>query len=206
MQNFSGEERNVVDFSATLSPSSHEITELLIRWGSGDRSAVNQLIPLVYRELHKLAKRYVPQQNESNTLQTTALIHEAYIKLAGGSRKHWENRDHFFAVAAKAMRQVLVDHARATLADKRGGSLPVVQFDECEAVSPARSAELIALDDALTAMAKLHPRQSEAVELRYFGGLSVEEEARILNVSSETVMRDLRFAKAWLRRELQQAT
>jgi RNA polymerase sigma-70 factor, ECF subfamily len=204
MQNFSIEERNVVDFSATLSPSSHEITKLLNRWGNGDKSAVNQLIPLVYRELHKLAKRYVSQQNESNTLQTTALIHEAYIKLAGDSPKHWENRDHFFAVAAKAMRQVLVDHARATLANKRGGTLPVMQFDECEVVFPARSAELIALDDALTTMAKLHPRQSEAVELRYFGGLSVEEEARILKVSSDTVMRDLRFAKAWLRRELQQ--
>ena len=194
----------MVDFSAPLSPSSHEITELLTRWSNGDKNAVNQLIPLVYRELHKLAKRYVSQQNEGDTLQTTALIHEAYIKLAGDSPKHWENRDHFFAVAAKAMRQVLVDHARAAQAHKRGGTLPVLQFDECDAVSPARTAELIALDDALTAMAKLHPRQSEAVELRYFGGLSVEEEARVLKVSPDTVMRDLRFAKAWLRRELQQ--
>lgn len=160
-------------------------------------------MPLVYRELHKLAKRYMGQQDPDNTLQTTALIHEAYLKLAADSARHWENSDHFFAVAAKAMRQVLVDHARAGQACKRGGSVPVLQLGDGVPVALQPATELIALDDALTALAKLHPRQSEAVELRYFGGLSVEEAGKILNVSQDTVIRDLRFAKAWLKRELQ---
>ena len=159
-------------------------------------------MPLVYAELHKLAKRYMGQQDQGHTLQTTAVIHEAYLKLAGDSR-HCENRYHFLAVAAKAMRQVLVDHARAAHAGKRGGPGCVLQLDDDVVVSPEHSATLIALDDALSAFAKLYPRQSEAVELRYFGGLSVEESAKALKISPDTVIRDLRFAKAWLNREVQ---
>jgi RNA polymerase sigma-70 factor (ECF subfamily) len=186
-----------------LSASPHEITQLLTDWANGDKSALDQLMPLVYQELHKLAKRYMVQQDRGNTLQTTAVIHEAYMKLGGDSPKLWESRNHFFAVAAKAMRQVLVDHARAGQTYKRGGSVAVVQLDDDVAVALQPATELIALDDALTTLAKLHPRQGEAVELRYFGGLSLEELARILKVSEDTVIRDLRFAKAWLRRELQ---
>jgi RNA polymerase sigma factor (TIGR02999 family) len=185
-----------------LSASPHEITQLLTEWANGNKSALDRLMPVVYRELHKLAKRYMGQQDQGNTLQTTAVIHEAYMKLAGDAPKQWENRNHFFAVAAKAMRQVLLDHARADQAYKRGGHAAVVQLDEDEAVALQPATELIALDDALTALARLHPRQSEAVELRYFGGLSLEDLAQILKVSEDTVIRDLRFAKAWLRREL----
>jgi RNA polymerase sigma-70 factor, ECF subfamily len=186
-----------------LSASPHEITQLLTEWANGDKRALDRLMPVVYRELHKLAKRYMGQQEWGNTLQTTAVIHEAYMKLAGDAPKEWENRIHFFAVAAKAMRQVLVDHARAGQACKRGGSVGVIQLDDNVAVALQPANGLVALDDALTALARLHPRQSEAVELRYFGGLSLEESANVLNVSEDTVIRDLRFAKAWIRRELQ---
>jgi RNA polymerase sigma factor (TIGR02999 family) len=186
-----------------LSASPHEITRLLIQWGNGDKSALNRLVPLVYRELHKLAKRYMGQQDQPNTLQTTALIHEAYMRMAGGSASYCENREHFLAVAAKAMRQVLIDHARAGQASKRGGSVGITHLDDDAVVALEPTTEVIALDDALTALAKHHPRQSEAVELRYFGGLDLEESAKILKVSEDTVIRDLRFAKAWLRHELQ---
>jgi RNA polymerase sigma-70 factor, ECF subfamily len=187
-----------------LAAVQHEITRLLIAWRNGDNTAINRLMPLVYRELHKLAKRYMGQQNEGNTLQTTAIIHEAYLKLASGSAQQCENREHFFAIAAKAMRQVLVDHARLIQAQKRGGTVSTVQLGRDLAVVTLQPAnELITLDEALDALGRLHPRQSEAVELRYFGGLSLEESAKILKVSADTVMRDVRFAKAWLRRELE---
>jgi len=160
-------------------------------------------MPLIYRELHNLAKRQMTQQEPGHTLQTTAVIHEAYLKLGGSSDKDWENRAHFFGVAAKAMRHVLVDHARSRRAAKRGGEVRIEQLDEGADFGVARAAEMIALDDALTSLAGQYPRQAEVVELRYFGGLSVEETAATLKLSPETVARDWRFAKAFLRSELQ---
>ena len=182
--------------------SQHRVTQLLHEWGKGDPAALEQLMPLVYAELHKMARRHMQQQNPGHTLQTTALIHEAYLRLAGDSDKQWKSRAHFFGVAAKAMRHVLVDHARAKHAEKRGGALRPVPLDEGVGTSAERLAGLIALDDALSDLAKLHPRQSEVIELRFFGGLSVDETAGILKVSPETVMLDWRSAKAWLQREM----
>jgi RNA polymerase sigma factor (TIGR02999 family) len=182
--------------------SQHRVTQLLHEWGHGNQTALEQLMPLVYAELHKMARRHMQQQNPGHTLQTTALIHEAYLRLAGDSVKDWKNRDHFFGVAAKAMRHVLVDHARAKHAAKRGGAVRAVPLDEGVGTAGERMAGLIALDEALTDLAKLHPRQSQVIELRFFGGLSVDETAEILKVSPETVMLDWRAAKAWLQREL----
>jgi RNA polymerase sigma-70 factor (ECF subfamily) len=179
-----------------------EVTQLLHEYGKGNQAALAQLFPLVYVELHRMAHRYMGQQNPAHTLQTTALIHEAYLRLAGDSPREWENRAHFFRVAAKSMRHVLVDHARAHQTTKRGGEKRAMPLDEAAIVSGERLAEIVALDDALTDLAKLHPRQSEVVELKYFGGLSLEETAEILQVSPETVMRDWRAAKVWLYRQL----
>jgi len=187
-----------------MSPPRDDVTRLLRRWAGGDRGAIDELMPLIYRELHNLAKRQMTQQEPGHTLQTTAVIHEAYLKLGGSSDNDWENRAHFFGVAAKAMRHVLVDHARSRRAAKRGGEVRIEQLDEGAAdFGVARAAELIALDDALTSLAGQYPRQAEVVELRYFGGLSVEETAATLKLSPETVARDWRFAKAFLRSELQ---
>jgi RNA polymerase sigma-70 factor, ECF subfamily len=183
-----------------------QVTKLLNEWRNGNPAALEQLMPLVYAELHKLARRHMQRQNPSHTLQTTALIHEAYLRLAGDSRKQWENRAQFYGVAAKAMRHVLVDHARARQAAKRGGGWQAVPLDEGIAVSDERLAGLIALDEALSRLSKLHPRQSEVIELRFFGGLGVEETATILKVSPETVMLDWRAAKAWLHKELSHDT
>jgi RNA polymerase sigma factor (TIGR02999 family) len=185
-----------------MTPSAQQVTQLLNEWGNGNPAALEELMPVVYAELHKMAKRYMDQQNPNHTLQTTALIHEAYLRLAGDSARHWQNRAHFYGVAAKAMRHVLVDHARTTHAAKRGGAMRPLRFDEEIDTSGERMGQLIALDDALTDLAKLHPRQSEVIELRFFGGLSVEETAELLKVSPETVMRDWRIAKAWLHSEL----
>ena len=184
--------------------SEHEVTQLLHQWGAGDRNALDRLLPLVYRELHKIAKRSVRRQDSQHTLQTTAVIHEAYLKLACGAERNWESRAHFLGVAAKAMRHVLVDHARSGRSAKRGGEALAVTFDESMAVAGLRPAELIALDDALSALAKRHPRKGQVVELRYFAGLSVEETAVVLAISAETVARDWRFARAFLQRELTQ--
>jgi RNA polymerase sigma factor (TIGR02999 family) len=159
-------------------------------------------MPLIYKELHKLAKLHMRQQEAGHTLQTTAVIHEAYLKLGGNSDKDWENRAHFFGVAAKVMRHVLVDHARTQRAAKRGGEVRIEQLDEGADFGDARTAETIALDDALTSLEAQYPRQAEVVELRYFGGFSVEETAATLKLSPETVARDWRFAKAFLRSEL----
>jgi RNA polymerase sigma factor (TIGR02999 family) len=159
-------------------------------------------MPLIYKELHKLAKLRMRQQEAGHTLQTSAVIHEAYLKLGGSSDKDWENRGRFFGVAAKVMRHVLVDHARSRRAAKRGGEVRIEQLDEGADFSDARTAETIALDDALTSLAAQYPRQAEVVELRYFGGFSVEETAATLKLSPETVARDWRFAKAFLRSEL----
>jgi RNA polymerase sigma factor (TIGR02999 family) len=185
-----------------LAPPPNAVTHLLMQWGKGDRAALDQLLPLVYRELHKMAKRYTARQNASDTLQTTAVIHEAYLKLVGGAERDWENRAHFFGVAAKAMRHVLVDHARNRGAAKRGGEVHMLPIDEGLAVVGGPAREMIALDDALTSLSASYPRQAEVVELRYFGGLSVEDVARTIKVSPETVARDWRFAKSFLKREL----
>lgn len=161
-------------------------------------------MPLVYKELHKMAKRYMGRQNPDHTLQTTAVIHEAWLKLVGESEKQWVDRTHFFAVAATAMRHILVDHARAKKAAKRGGEIHMVQLDEGSNIA-GRSDEIVALDEALNALARIDPRKSKTVELRYFGGFSVPETAAILRVSPETVMRDWRVAKAFLFREMKSA-
>ena len=179
-----------------------EVTQLLLDYGQGNQAALDQLLPLVYAELHRMASYYMSRQNPAHTLQTTALIHEAYVRLTGDSLKACGNRAHFFGVAAKSMRHVLVDHARAHRRTKRGGEKRAVPLDDAVVVSGERLPEIVALDDALTDLAKLHPRQSEVVELRYFGGLSVEETAETLKISPETVMRDWRAAKAWLYRQL----
>lgn len=185
-----------------MSTPPNEVTQLLRRWAQGDGGALDELMPLIYTELHKLAKRQMTRQEPNQTLQTTVIIHEAYLKLAGNSDKDWANRAHFFGVAAKAMRHVLMDYARTRRAAKRGGDLRIEQLNEGADVGDARAAEIIELDDALTALAGQYPRQSQVVELRYFGGLSVEETAQTLNLSPETVARDWRFAKAFLRTEL----
>jgi RNA polymerase sigma factor (TIGR02999 family) len=185
-----------------MTASPHQISQLLTRYSNGDQAALDQLMPLVYEQLHKMAKRYMRAQPIGHTLQTTALIHEAYLKLVG-HEKRWQNRAHFFGVAAQAMRHILVDYARARHAAKREGEAREVSFDEAAVVTAERAAEVVALDDALDGLAELAPRQSRVVELRYFGGLSVEETADVLKISAETVKRDFRMAKVWLLRELQ---
>jgi RNA polymerase sigma-70 factor (ECF subfamily) len=185
-----------------MTPTAQQVTQLLNEWGKGNQAALEELMPVVYAELHKMAKRYMDQQDPRHTLQTTALIHEAYLRLAGDSAKQWQNRAHFFGVAAKAMRHVLVDHARTTHAAKRGGAIRALRLDEGMDTTGERMGQLIALDDALSDLAKLHPRQGNVIELRFFGGLDVEETAEVLKVSPETVMRDWRIAKAWLHGEL----
>jgi RNA polymerase sigma factor (TIGR02999 family) len=185
-----------------MGASATEVTKLLNQWAGGDESAGEKVMPLVYGELRRIARRSLNRRGPPHTLQTTAVVHEAYLRLTGDSRGQWENRGHFFGVAAKAMRHVLVDYARASATAKRGGAKKPVELDGVPAISEERLGEVVALDDALTALAKLHPRQSKVVELRFFGGWSVEETAETLQVSPETVMRDWRAAKAWLHREL----
>ena len=182
--------------------SPQRVTQLLIEWGKGNEDALDQLMPLVYAELHRMARRYMASQVPGHTLQTTALIHEAYVRLAADSGTSWENRAHFFRIAAKAMRHILVDHARAHVAAKRGGEKHRLTLDETIMISGERLGSIVALDDALADLSRLSPRQSEVVELRYFGGLSVEETAEALKISPETVMRDWRAAKAWLHMQL----
>ena len=180
----------------------HELTELLNQWGSGNQAALEQLMPIVYSELHKLARRHMRGQNPDHTLQATALIHEAWLRMAGDSEKYWSSRVHFYGVAAKAMRHVLVDYARAKKAAKRGAGAQLLRLEEGIGVSDERLAGLVALDDALIRLARLHSRQSQVVEMRFFGGFSVQDTADILRVSVETVMLDWRAAKAWLHKEL----
>lgn len=184
--------------------STHEITQLLHDWHSGDQTALDRLVPLVYDELHRISKRYLRRQAPGNTLQTTALIHEAYLRLVGLPEVDWQNRAHFFGVAAQAMRNLLLDHARAKHCAKRGGNAQQVSLDETAMVSVQRSEELLSLDDALNRLASLAPRQSRIVELRYFGGLTVDEVAEVLDISAITVAREWAKAKGWLYRELSQ--
>lgn len=185
-----------------MTPSPDEVTELLIAWSNGDQAALDRLMPLVYDELRRIARRYMSHQSPGHTLQTTELIHEAFLKLVRQPEKHWRNRAHFLGVAAQAMRHILVDYARSRQCAKRGSAVQVVSLDEAAVVSEERAAEIVALDDALSRLAEIDLRKSRIVEMRYFGGLSVEETAEVLGVSPDTVMRDWRLAKTWLRREL----
>ena len=185
-----------------MESSSQSVSHLLLRWSDGDNAALDQLMPLVYQELRRMASRYMGQQPTDHTLQTTALIHEAYLRLVGQEEKRWENRAHFFGVAAQAMRHILVDHARTQNRAKRGGSARAVPLDDVLTICTERSNELVALDDALTELAKLDERQSKVVELRFFGGLTEEEIAEVLKVSPRTVSSDWSLARSWLLREL----
>jgi RNA polymerase sigma factor (TIGR02999 family) len=178
-----------------------DVTGLLVAWGRGDESALDELMPIVHGELRRLARRLMRGERGNHTLQTTALVNEAYLRLVDISRVRWQDRAHFFAMSARLMRRILVDHARSRKYLKRGGMLRRVSLDEALAVSE-RGTDLVALDDALDALAAVDPRKSQVVELRFFGGLSLEETAETLQVSAETVGRDWRLAKAWLLREL----
>ena len=184
--------------------ASHEITLLLADWSNGDENALARLMPLVYDELRQMAKRYMRSQPHPHTIQTTELIHEAYLKLAKGSDKNWQNRAHFFGVAATAMRHILVDYARSKQSKKRDWQNRVSLSDGAIA-SNDRSADLVSLDEALTSLQALDERKSRVVELRFFGGLTNEEMAEVLKISTETVKRDWRFARTWLLRELSNA-
>ena len=181
---------------------SHEITELLRAWSAGEQQAFARLIPLVHQELNRLARYYMARERLNHTLQTTALINEAYLRLVDLSSVTWQDRAHFFAVSAKVMRQILTDHARSRHYHKRGGGAEHVALDASLVVSPEMPPDLAALDDALKALETVDPRKSQVVELRFFGGLSVEETAEVLEVSAETVKRDWRLAKVWLLREM----
>ena len=183
-------------------PSSQPLTQLLLAWRQGDQAALEQLVPLVYQELRRLARRYMAGQRPGHTLQASALVNEAYMRLIDCQLVNWKDRAHFFAVSAQMMRRVLVEFARSRQYQKRGGGAQKVSFDEALVVSPERGPDLVALDVALQACAASYPRQSQVVELRFFGGLSVEETAQVLQVSSITVMRDWQLAKSWLAREL----
>jgi RNA polymerase sigma factor (TIGR02999 family) len=185
-----------------MTSASHEVTQLLRAWNDGDQTALDKLMPLVYAELRRMARQYMDRQRAGHTLQTTALIHEAYLRLVDQQASPWQNRAHFFGVAAKAMRCILVDYARSRHAVKRGGAFHPVSLDEAAVISAERVAELVALDDALESLAAFDLRKSRVVELRYFGGLTVEETAEVLHVSPETVARDWRLARTWLLREI----
>ena len=183
-------------------PSSADVTELLVAWSDGDKSAEKELFSLVYRELRRLAHRYMLRENPGNTLQTTALVNEAYVRLIDTKRANWQNRAHFFGFSAQVMRHILVDLARSKNFQKRGGEVRKIALDEGLVMSPVKDGYMVDLDDALKALAEVDARKSKVVELRFFGGMSVEETAEVLKVSQDTVMRDWRLAKAWLWREL----
>lgn len=183
-------------------PSASDVTQLLLAWRAGDDRALERLIPLVYRELRQLAHARMRLEDQGLTLQTTALVSETFLRLVGARQVSWQNRAHFFALCAQAMRRILVDAARTRRSVKRGGDAPRVVFEDWMAATPSRDADLLALDEALTALAEGDPRKSRVVELRYFGGLSVEETAEVLQVSPQTVLRDWKMAKLWLLRSL----
>ena len=178
------------------------VTGLLLKWGRGDEDALERLIPLVHRELHQIAQRCMAGERAGHSFQATALVNEAYLRLVDTKDVAWHDRAHFLAVAARVMRRILVDHARARRAQKRGGPATRVTFDEALFVTNEPREDFVALDDALDALATFDERKSRVVELRFFGGLSVEETASVLNVSPSTVMGDWRLAKAWLQREM----
>lgn len=178
------------------------VTLLLRKWSAGDRAALDQLMPIVYDELRRLANNYLRRQSAGQTLQPTALVHEAYVRLAGQEHTHWENRAQFFGMAAKLMRNILVDQARSRLAAKRGGDRLRVSFNEADRLGSEPALEILALDDVLNEFAAVHPQPARIVELRFFGGLTIEEAAAVMGTSHATVERQWSFARAWLRREL----
>lgn len=182
--------------------STHEVTRLLQAWSSGDEGALERLTPLVYDQLHRLAHSYMSREQPGQTLQTTALVHEVYLKLVNVKDVDWQNRAHFYGLCARLMRRILVDFARSRNYQKRGGKFPHIELEEAATVSAVLGSELLAVDEALKQLAAMDTRKSEVVELRFFGGLTVEETAAALQVSPETVMRDWKLAKAWLLREL----
>jgi RNA polymerase sigma factor (TIGR02999 family) len=179
-----------------------DVTQLLENWSNGDREALERLMPLVYGELHRLAQRYLRRERSDHTLQSTALVHEAYLKMVDQKNVRWQNRAHFFGVAAQSIRHILVDHARSHLAAKRGAGAAKLSLDEAIGVPEKKEVDLLALDQALEGLAALDPQQGRIVELRFFGGLSIEETAEVLHISSATVKRDWVMAKAWLYQSL----
>jgi len=185
-----------------MARSPQQVSQLLVAWGGGDRAALEELMPLVYEELRRLARQCMSRERPGHTLQTSALVNEAYLRLVDQKNIRWRDRAHFFGIAARLMRQVLVDYARRRRYAKRGGDARRVPLDEAMIVSEERAADVVALDAALNSLAEIDPRQSQIVELRFFGGLSIEETAEILAVSPGTVMREWTLAKAWLRRAI----
>ncbi len=184
------------------STTSVKVTQLLKAWGAGDAKALEKLAPAVNDELRRMARNYMRRERQGHTLQATALVNEAYLRLVDVTGVNWQDRAHFFAVSAQMMRRILVNAAHARGTEKRGGAVPRVNLDDVPVVSAGKASELVALDDALKELAKFDPRQAEVVELRFFGGLSVEETAEVLKISPQSVMRDWKLAKAWLMREL----
>jgi RNA polymerase sigma-70 factor, ECF subfamily len=184
----------------------HEVTLLLKAWSTGNEEALEKLTPLVYRQLHEIARRYMAGEHSGHILQATALVNEAYLRLVDCARVNWQDRAHFFAVSAQLMRRILIDFARSRAYLKRGAAAPHIALEEAPSVFNEPDVNLVALDDALNALSAVDERKSRVVELKFFGGLSVEETAEVLHVSSDTVIRDWRFAKIWLLRELKQGT
>lgn len=184
--------------------SQNQVTQLLLDWGNGDKAALDKLVPVVYQELRRLAAYYMRRERPGHTLQTSALVNEAYMRLVDYSQMRWQSRAHFFAVAAQAMRRILVEHARKRHFAKRGGGAVKVSFDEAAIVSQSQAADLVALDDALTSLEAMDERKARIVELRYIGGLNIEETAEVLSISPATVQREWRAAKAWLYREIKE--
>jgi RNA polymerase sigma-70 factor (ECF subfamily) len=180
-----------------------EVTELLLAWRQGDQHALDKLIPLVYDELKRLARRYMTGERADHTLQTTALVHEAYARLIETPRVHWRDRSHFFAICAQLMRRALVDYSRSRAYLKRGGGVTIVSLEQAPEIGCDGRADLFAIDEALTSLAAFDARKSQVVELRFFGGLTVEETAEVMEISPETVLRDWKLARAWLLRELE---
>ena len=189
-----------------MKPSPNEVTRLLLDWSNGDRAALDELVPLVYDELRRLAHHYMRQERAEHTLQTTALVNEAYVRLIDQNSVHWQGKAHFFAIAAQMMRRILVDYARSRRYAKRGAEAHQVSFDESAIVSPQKGAELVAVDEALNDLAEHDVRKSKIVELRFFGGLNIEETAEVLGISPTTVQREWRSAKAWLYQAINQGT
>jgi RNA polymerase sigma factor (TIGR02999 family) len=182
-----------------------DVTQLLKQWSGGNREAFDRLVPAVYAEIRKLARSYLRRERPDHTLQATALVNEAYMRLIDQRSVNWQNRAHFFGIAAQIMRRLLVDHARMKHADKRGSGLSPVVLDEALDVAADRNLDVVALNDALTVLAELDPRQARIVELRFFGGLSIEEAAEVMQLSPATIKRELLSARAWLRRELERS-
>jgi len=185
-----------------MQSADHEVTKLLRAWRQGDEQALEALVPRVQRELQRLARRHLAGERPDHSLQTTALINEAYIRLIGWTSVEWQNRAHFFAVAAQLMRRILVDMARVHKGLKRGRGAPQITLDEAFVYQPEKSRDLLQLDDALSALAEIDPRKSRVVELRFFGGLSVEDTGAVLEISDRTVLREWNLARAWLYREI----